>query len=391
MEFGVILRFRSAIAWRNFAILVFCTAASAVLADDEAGFVSLFNGKDLSGWVVDEGTALVVTDGCLTGNPKAPGIIRTEKKFEDFELRLEFWIDRGETHEANGGVFFRMGEGDPHTKGYESQISLQDGNNPSGSIYGYVPQSLELIKPIAPEKQWNRVRIRCVGPRVQVWYNDEQLQDCTLEKFKSGHIGLQHHHNGCTVKYRNIRIKPLTSADAEPGWQPLFNAKNLDGWTPRGATKWKIEEGELVGEGGLGTLYYTAREYADFEIRAMVKISAKANSGLLFRSRWPAEAPDGVAVGYECQIDNWDSKNTTAIKNVTGSIYGRFPAPLLTRDDAWFSLRVMAVGDHIQSWVNGRKVTDFHDASYKTGYLGLQGFAPGMAVRFRDILAREAK
>lgn len=362
--------------------------AASQSAGDEAGFQPLFNGADLSGWEVEEGTGLIVQDGVITGNPKGPGIIRTQERFADFELRLEFWIDKGETHEANGGIFFRMGDGDPPGKGYECQISFQDENNCLGSIYGRVPQNLGYVRSIAAEQQWNRVTIRAVGPRIRIWLNDQPIQDCTLHEFRRGHIGVQHHHNGCTVKYRNIRVKPLSKDDAEPGWEPIFNGENLEGWTSKGSGQWRVESGELIGSNGLGNLYYTTREIGDFELRAMAKISALGNGGVLFRSRWQEEDPDGLAVGYECQISNQDGSSPEAPQNVTGAIFGLSPAVLTTRDDAWFSIRISAVGDRLQTWINGRQVGEARDANFAKGLIALQCLTPETTIHFRDILLR---
>lgn len=357
----------------------------------EEGFVPLFNGTDLTGWVVHEGTELIAQEGALVSNPKAPGIIRTEKAYADFDLRLEYWIDAGDTHEANGGVFFRIGDRTPPGPGYEAQISLQDPKNPLGSIYNRVSQNLELVRSIAPEKQWNSLEIKAIGPRIQLWTNGEQLQDCVQHEFRKGFIGLQHHHNGCTVKYRNIRIKELSEKDAEPGWESLFNGTDLTGWTPQGAAQWKVDGGRIWGRGGPGHLYFAGREFENFELRAMVKVSEKGNSGLIFRSHWPEQNPADWPLGYECAIDNWDEDNTAGPKNVTGGIFGLAFAPLLTRDDTWISLRIHAAGNQIQTFVNGRKVTDFQNGTYTKGLIALQSIGAGASAYFRDIYVREIK
>ncbi len=76
----------------------------------------------------------------------------------------EYWIDKGDTHESNSGIFIRAQRTPtPWVDGYEIQISLQDPKNPTGSIYGRVPTNLERMREIAPEKQWNRFEIRACG------------------------------------------------------------------------------------------------------------------------------------------------------------------------------------------------------------------------------------
>ena len=113
---------------------------------------------------------------------------------------------------------------------------------------------------------------------------------------------------------------------------------------------------------------------------------------LLFRSRWPEAAPDELALGYECQISNQIAADGSPTANhATGSIFGLAAAPLLTRDETWMSLRVRAIGEDIQTFVNGRKVTELKNPTFTTGWIALQSFTPASSLRFRDLLVREIK
>src|SRR6516162_8879964 len=93
---------------------------------------------------------------------------------------------------------------------------------------------------------------------------------------------------------------------AEEKWISLFNGKDLSGWTPHGKAKWSVEDGVLVGIGGMGHIYTDATA-KDFEFKGMFRISemgAKANSGWYFRANPPADNIDGFPRGYEAQICN---------------------------------------------------------------------------------------
>ena len=351
------------------------------------GFVKLFNGKNLDGWKVYRGPAWHVEEGMLVGPSDSSGWIGTVDEYDNFVLRLEYWIDPGETGWSNSGIFFRADTtASPWVDGYEVQIDLKDEKNPTGSIYNRVPTSLEQVREIAPEKQWNQVEIKAVGPRIQVWINGQQLQDATLHVRDIGHIGVQQHHKGVTVKFKNIRIKKLTLDDAEKGWVSLFNGKNLDGWFIRGKAQWVVLDGILTGIDGMGHIYADP-VLSDLEVRGMFRVSENGNSGLYFRANPPEDNPDGFPRGYEAQINNHGDAFTGWLWK-PGTPTG--PAKrLVTRDNAWFSMRVKAVGDHIQIWVNGQLMTDYNDSEYKEGHFAIQGHNPGMKIEARDLFYRD--
>ena len=349
----------------------------------------LFNGENLNGWQAYRGPDWHVEDGMLIGPSESSGWIGTVAKYSDFILRLEYWIDPGETGWSNSGMFIRADTtGSPWVDGYEVQIDLKDIKNPTGSIYNRVVTDMEQMREIAPEENWNKVEIKAIGPRIQVWINGQQLQDATLHVRDCGVIGVQQHHPGVTIKYRNIRIKELTAENAEKGWQPLFNGQDLAGWTVRGKAKWEVIDGVLTGSGGLGHIYADPA-HTDCEVRAMVKINEGGNSGLYFRSKAPEDNPDGFPQGYEAQVCNHGDA-------FTGWLWrpGTPTAPakrLITRNDRWFSLHVKAVGDHIQIWVNGQLMVDYHDNTYQEGRFAIQCHDPRTVVEFTDIFYRIPK
>ena len=65
-------------------------------------------------------------------------------------------------------------------------------------------------------------------------------------------------------------MKPLSEADAEQGWERIFNGGDLGGWTPKGAAQWKPDAGDIAATGGPGYLYFNGRDFANFELFAMV-------------------------------------------------------------------------------------------------------------------------
>ena len=74
------------------------------------------------------------------------------------------------------------------------------------------------------------------------------------------------------------------------------------------------------------------------------------------------------------------------MKNYTGSLYNRaLGAKLITRDNAWFDYRVRAVGDHIQTWINGVPMTDSRQTDFSTGFIALQTHHAGNRIEWRDL------
>jgi hypothetical protein len=61
-----------------------------------------------------------------------------------------------------------------------------------------------------PSGEWNKARIEARGPTIKVWLNGERIVEHQGSRRESGYIGLQNHDNRTTVKFRNIRITPLS-------------------------------------------------------------------------------------------------------------------------------------------------------------------------------------
>ncbi len=202
------------------AILLLVAALSFVSpsqsqADDE-GFVSLFNGKDLSDWVIvgkEQGWA--VKDGVIRSEGAMSGKwLRSNKQYEDFVLNVEWRLSKG----GNSGVFIRVAEkGLPWFSGYEVQISNapRDEKHCTGSLYGFVAVN---PRPDESADKWHKFEITCKGTHITVIADgvkcidyDQASSDKTKTKPMKGYIGLQDSHSsqGHYVEYRNVKIKEL--------------------------------------------------------------------------------------------------------------------------------------------------------------------------------------
>ena len=175
-----------------------------------------------------------------------------------------------------------------------------------------------------------------------------------------------------------------TGEDKSP-WVSLFNGKDLSGWKVHGKATWSVQEGVLVGVGGMGHIY-TDAACSDFEFKGTFRISeqgSKANSGLYFRANPPVDNVDGFPKGYEAQICNSQDAYTGWLWK-PGKPTGK-ATELLTKDGEWFTYRIKAVGGHIQFWINDKPVMTYDDTEYKTGHFAIQGHNPGMKIEAKEL------
>jgi hypothetical protein len=175
-------------------------------------------------------------------------------------------------------------------------------------------------------------------------------------------------------------------------WVSLFNGKDLSGWTVRGKASWTVENGVMVGVGGMGHIY-TDAVCTDFEAKGMFRVSSdlpgKSNSGFYFRCNEPENNKDGFPRGYEAQICNSQDSYTGWLWK-PGKGVGK-ASELLTRDGEWFEYHIKAVGEDIQFWINGKLVMTYKDSEYKTGHFAIQGHNPGMKIEAKELYYKVVK
>lgn len=174
----------------------------------------LFNGKDLSGWIVNGTEKWYVEDGllvCESGSEKNYGYLTTEKNFKDFILGLEFKQESN----GNSGVFFRSNVNGTIVSGW--QVEVAPPNLHTGGIYESYGRGW-LIKPsLEKEKylkmgQWNQLKIIAKGDMVQTYLNGHLMAYVRDQKIGEGvgGIALQiHSGGGIKIKWKNIKIQEL--------------------------------------------------------------------------------------------------------------------------------------------------------------------------------------
>ncbi len=210
-------------------------------ADD---FVSVFNGKDLTGWQGDVASYQVV-DGAIVCKPKMGGNLFTKDEYADFIARLEFKLPPG----GNNGLAIRYpGQGQPHLTAM-CEVQVLDSEHPKyagldsrqfhGSAYGMIGAHRGFLR---PTREWNYQEVTVQGSRIRVELNGFVILDGDLSKvteFKdgtphpgkdrtSGYFGFAGHSD--PVAFRNIEIKRLDpAAAARAGSWPQFRGHNSSG------------------------------------------------------------------------------------------------------------------------------------------------------------------
>jgi putative membrane-bound dehydrogenase-like protein len=178
------------------------------------------------------------------------------------------------------------------------------------------------------------------------------------------------------------QVPMLATAD---NVKDFFNGKDLAGWD--GDTKlWKVENGEIVGKtSGLkrNEFLKSLMTVDDFRLTVKVKlVPNKENSGIQFHSE---PLPDGEMRGPQADVGlGWWGKLYE--ENGRGLIWEKPGDPHVKVDD-WNEYEVLAAGNRVKTWLNGKPCVDLEDDKVaRRGVFGLQLHAGGpMEVRFKDL------
>ena len=189
-------------------------SVEAYLTKQESNWISLFNGKDLTGWKYDVPGEVKVENGVISILAKKHNLwLRTERNFKNFELKVEVKVPKSG---YNAGIGFRCVK----TKklyGFQCEIDQQK----SGSIYAIGKGWLHPKKKDGwgtftkhasgsfKDEKWNKFHIKCVDDHIVVKINGHEVTNVKSDLFKEGSIAIQHHGRGDTHYFRNIEIKEL--------------------------------------------------------------------------------------------------------------------------------------------------------------------------------------
>ncbi len=414
---------------------------------NETGFVSIFNGKDLTGWKglvedpikrskmkpaqlakeqikADEQMRKdwIVEDGSLAYVGTGYDNLCTEKQYGDFEMLVDWKLDPNGA-EPDAGIYLR---GAPQVQIWDTarvDVGAQVG---SGGLYNNkINKDIPLVVADNPLGEWNSFYIKMVGDRVTVKLNGvlvvddvilENYWDRSQPIFPIEQLELQAH--GSKVWFRNIYVKELKRAEPfqlseqekKEGFKVLFDGTNMYQWTGN-TVDYTIEDGciSMNPSKAFGGNLYTVNEYADFIYRFEFQLTPGANNGVGIRT--PMEG-DAAYVGMEIQILDCEHPTYSYITPLQhhGSVYGIIPAKAdhpsaFKPAGEWNEEEIYAKGDYIRVTVNGQVINEGnireatkngtadkqeHPGLFnKKGHIGFLGH--GSPVKFRNIRIKELK
>ncbi len=404
-------------------ILLSCVFVFGALAQGKT--IELFNGKNLKGWKVLNGTAEYnVVNQEIVGTSKmgTPNtFLVTKNEYTNFILEYEIFLGSG----LNSGVQIRSHSNKDYNDGRVHGLQVEADDSPRawfGGLYDearkgwrypleYNPESKTAYK----QNTWNKVKVIASGHHIATWVNGINCTNLYEETVETGFIGLQVHSIGSedkagkTIKWRNLKLteisenytmettapaisylqNQLTDEEVKEGWTLLWDGKTTNGW--RGAKLddfpkkgWSIKNGILSvhasggGESEHGGDIVTVKPYKSFILDVDFKFTEGANSGIKYFVDTNLNKGKGSAIGCEFQILD-DDKHPDAKKGVkgnrtVGSLYDLITADaqvyipsLYTKKyvnkNGWNRARIVVQGDHVMHILNGCTVVVYNRGS----------------------------
>ncbi len=419
-------------------LLFFALATVSPIAAGDP--VTLFNGKDYTGWhgdnphvtskAKDKKESLAkqaiefsehweIEDGVMLNDGHGP-YATTDKEYGD----VEFWVEYKTIAKGDSGVYMR---GTPqiqiwdYTKeGGKWKIGADKGSGGLWNNSKGAPGKDPLVLADKPFGEWNSIHVKMVGSRTWVWLNDKLVVDGAVwENFwdrskpipKTGPIHLQTH--GAEIRWRNIRLREIDAAEATKilrgddqadGFTSIFNGKDLSGWA--GPVKnYEVIDGAIRCKPKNGGTIYHDKKYTDFVARLEFKVPAGGNNGLAIR--YPGKGDTAYSGMCELQVldDTAEKYAKLDERQFHGSAYGMVAASRGFQRPVgeWNYQQVTVKGTTIKVELNGFVILDTDLSKAKNfmakkkhpglanteGYFGFAGH--GDPVMFRNVAIKELK
>ena len=360
-------------------------------AQEQEGWVSIFNGENLDGWINHGHEKWYEDNGeiiCESGPKEEYGYLSTEKFYDDYELTLEF------KQEANGnsGVFFRSTLEGVKISGWQVEVAPPEHH--TGGIYESYGRGW-LVQP-EPQKDaklkmgdWNLMRIIVANDKVTTWLNGQEMVSIKDTKIGQGKgaIALQiHDGGGIKVRWRNLKVREIGAAEAEAfasdmsdTWRFIFDGISTDGWRAYNGDamppQWVVEDGVLRFDAELKLeeefsggkdIIYADQEYEEFDLVFDWKIPEGGNSGVFYHLKEGYDAPWMISPEYQLIDDaGWEKLNNSALEGAqkVGSDYAMYAADDQTKvtkkAGEWNNSRIRFTADQVEYFLNGAKTISF--------------------------------
>jgi hypothetical protein len=389
----------------------------------EPGFVSLFNGRDLTGWDGDPRLWSVV-DGAIRGqtteqNPAHGNTfcIWRGGTLKNFILKIKFRIQNG-----NSGIQYRSREIGPwRVAGYQAEVENSPGKvgflydeaargwlvnvgdfmvvdaDGNKNVVGQVADREALIQAgYYKDRDWNEYTIIARGNHLIHLLNGFQTMELIDEDPKGraleGLLALQIHAGPpMVVEFKDIRLKVLPDHFGEA--KRLFNGQNLEGWTFSSDAlreTWSVRDGVLVNRGQPAGYLRTTDDYTHYVLRLQLRHLTEGNSGVLLRvvgpdKVWPrsieAQGQSG-SLGDLWNIDDFPMRTDPQRTD------GRHTAKQHPSNERplgeWNQYEITLDGGDLEVQVNGLVQNTATECWETPGKIALQ--SEGAQVEFRNIV-----
>ena len=437
--------------WPVFVLGLFTVSLPA--AEKKEEFVSMFNGKDLTGWVnvnCHPDTFFVKDDMIITTG-KPTGFLRTNKQYENFIMEFE-WMHMNKTEVGNSGLFVW---GDPipatgtgYTRGIEVQVLVnlekKDYYTSHGDLFSIWgarckpdrphPQGWERCLPservCKGGGEWNHYRVVANNGAIKLSVNGKEVSGVSECNPRKGYLALES--EGAECHFKNLKIKELPStnpkpneiADVDEGFKSVYSGLDLSGWKMEEGHKnhWKPSDWMLRYDGkstAKDPTLWSEKEYGNFEMIVDWRLPGKPTKTLrnvilpngdeeLGEDKKPKmiEVDDAGDSGIYLRGSSKSQVNIWCWPIGSGEVYGyrtdkSLPAevraavtPKVKADrplGSWNRFRILMKGDELSVNLNGKKVLE---------QAKLPGIAPqgtialqhhGDPVDFANLFIRELK
>jgi hypothetical protein len=429
----------------------FILAFSSGLRAAQDGFVPMFNGKDLTGWVnvnCAPGT-FFVKDNMIITTGKPTGYLRTAKQYENFIAEFD-WMHVPPRPDAVGNSgFFVWADpipavGTPYTRGIEVQVLVNlekkgwyTSQGDIFSIWGAHcvpdrphPHGWERCLPSENRtkgaNEWNHYRVEGNNGVIKLAINGKVVSGVSKCNPRKGYLALESEGSEC--RFKNLKIKELPStnpkpsevADAARGFKNLYTGLDLSGWKadPANAGHWQPHDWVLNYD-GKGKDLWSDKSYGDFQLvcdwrwsRAPVKMMRPVilpNGDYAVDAegkKKEVEVEDAGDSGIYLRGSSKSQVNMWCWPVGSGEVYGyrtdpKMPAavragvtPKAKADNPigqWNRFIITMKGDRLTVVLNGKKVIDHAELPgvARRGPIALQNH--GDPVQFANIFVRGLK
>jgi hypothetical protein len=404
-------------------LLALALAAPAAAEENDSGFVPMFNGKDLTGWINVNcaPSTFYVKDGEIITTGKPTGYLRTTKQYENFIAEFDWMHVPSKPGAVGNSGFFVWCDpipavGTGYTRGIEVQVLVNlTYKNKKGEITATSQGDLFSIHgatcvPDRPhpdgwarclpsenhckgEREWNHYRVEGNGGRLTLAVNGHVVSGVSKCNPRKGYLALESEGSEC--HFRNLKIKELPStnpkqeevADTDQGFRSLYTGLDLTGWKANDAVKehWQARDTVLHYESmgkDAGSGLSTQQEFGDAEFIVDFRFPKRKDVACSFTLRRHDDetvaltlAPDGL------------NKATGP-----GAFYWNFAAPGLKAEGQWNRLDTTIRGRTLQVRINGKTVERLREFPVafrlKKGAFLMQ---PNSDMDFANLFVRELK